>query len=87
MDTLDRNLVRKLASVVRNEANSLEMNAGMSGLHHDGGAGRLLAMLGAWQDGLAQKVPEEFKVFVNQIEREEDPEYPDYLRLKEKFGE
>ena len=52
----------------------------------DGGASRTIDMLHVWLYGLDKKAPEEFnRILADLYNTENDPEYVEYLRLKEKF--
>ena len=61
------------------------LDAGFSGAHHDGGARALIERLKAWCDGLDGQLPDDFQQDCVAIQKEEDPEYEEYLRLQKKF--
>lgn len=65
-------------------AKDVELDAGFNGAHNDGGAGR---MRREWEIYLAGYYKKGFP-FHNELQIfniETDPEYAEYLRLKEKF--
>ena len=70
-----------------NKAAVTRRNAGLSGMQHDGGAS---IMEREWELFLTgfnrQPLPERFDKHIQEFEREQDPEYVEYLRLQEKFG-
>jgi hypothetical protein len=46
---------------------------------------KLFAEFSAWRAGLQRVPPDSWKYIVEEIDRKEDPEYQEYLRLKKKF--
>lgn len=77
--------VKHISKRVITRAAEKALDAGYSGAHHDGGARRLVSELKAWCRGLDGELPEEFREDCVTITKEEDPEYAEYLRLREKF--
>lgn len=61
--------------------------AAHNGEWNDGGESRMLELLQAFNDGRNGTVPSFLRPFIKQAEREQDPEYAQYLRLKAKFKE
>ena len=73
---------------VKESAEKRRYDAGMSGSHGDNGARQSEERLEHWVDGIffAQTgKTEKYKDLVQQIKNDADPEYQEYLRLKEKF--
>lgn len=73
---------------VTESAERRRYNAGMSGSWGDNGASDSEEKLEYWVDGIffAQTgKTEKYKELVQKIENDADPEYHEYLRLKEKF--
>lgn len=61
--------------------------AGGNGEMGDRGARELRKRLDYWLMGIAQGIPREFKQYEEEYKNQQDPEYQEYLRLKEKFNE
>lgn len=76
-DTSVKDLMNHLELV----ANNMEKNAGMAGRMDDGGAGIIREQVKYYKMGLNNEFPSEWKQYVKQA----DPEYDEYLRLKNKF--
>jgi hypothetical protein len=76
-DKINRIIDRVLAKADENER-----NAGYGGLQHDNGASQMREQVHFYNMGAAGVLPEEWKKF----EKELDPEYKEYERLKKKFG-
>lgn len=77
--------IEKLYPLVEAEARRLRDIAAYSGAMNDGGASIILTQLKFYKYGRDYVIPPEWNDLVKQYERENDPEYQDYLRLKEKF--
>lgn len=84
---LEKDLVAFIVDVVSNESDDKELIAAMSGAAGDGGASRMRDKLRYWTAGLRNEVPDEYQEIVRQFEKEQDPEYAQYLKLKKKFEE
>jgi len=78
--------IAKLATAVQAEANTKRENAGYSGSWNDGGAGALESVLNSWLVGLKREIPEMFREIAEEMVKQQDPEYQDWLRLNAKFG-
>lgn len=76
----------KLLDFLQKEANVLRSNAGYSGSMNDGGARELENQIKVWMAGRAGRVPSCWDIYVKKYNRETDPEFADYIRLKGKFG-
>jgi hypothetical protein len=85
-DLLDHELEAVMSLVVQ-EANRLEENAGFGGEYHDGGAGVLRDGVNMYRLGMARRLPAGWVPFVKQMRDEQDPEFEEYQRLKAKFGD
>lgn len=85
MDLNDKQLVNKLFKYIKNLADDKELDAGMGGFHHDGGASRLRSEVQFYQMGMNKVIPPQWKDYVKDIVRKDDPEYVKYLELKQKF--
>lgn len=79
--------IEKIMDLILKDADKREMNAGFSGSHSDGGSSRLRDQVNFYKDGMNGDIPTVWKEYVNEYVRNTDPEYPEYVRLKEKFGE
>lgn len=80
-------LLFKICDTARATANDLKENAAFNGAMDDGGAGTLHSLANVYEAGLRQEVPTELAHYYKQAEKESDPEYETYLRLKNKFKE
>jgi hypothetical protein len=81
-------LVKYVRSVVTKKAHELRENAAFGGEHGDGGAHLLESKLAHWIDGIEFAKTGKTLVFgylIEQFDRERDPEYAEYLRLKNIF--
>lgn len=58
-------------------------NMGMQGRADDGGANALEACVRAFDNGVAKRIPEEWRRIAAP---RMDPEFQEYLRLQAKFG-
>lgn len=74
---------------MKEEAVKRGENAAHGGRHDDGGKGAMLEQLQAFDDGIRFSTngiyPVWLKPYVDQVKIQEDPEYNEYIRLKEKF--
>jgi len=77
--------VRKVVVFMKARAAKLRDDAGHSGSMTDGGAHALEEQIAVWQAGLQGKLPQAWWAALEELERQEDPEYAEYLRLKKKF--
>lgn len=69
------------------EAHNRRENAGYSGSWGDGGARDLQEKVECWKAGLEGRIPDALKKFFTDFEKSRDPQYTEYLRLKERFEE
>lgn len=82
MSLVQKDLIDKLIPLVLKDAENKKLDAGMGGRWDDGGASVLENQVKFYQYGLKGQVPPEWKEYEKQL----DPEYIEYLRLKRKFG-
>lgn len=83
----EKDLVAFIIGSVSKASDAKERMAAMSGAAGDGGASRMRDKLKYWTAGLRNEVPDEYQGIVRQFEKELDPEYAQYLKLKKKFEE
>lgn len=79
-------LIDKVIELVLRDARNRKESAGFSGRWDDGGASTLETQVEYYNYGRAGTVPPAWAKFVQQADRESDPEYAKYLELKRKFG-
>jgi len=77
----------KLSKRMREIAHQKREDAGYSGSWGDNGARALEETCDAFEAGLQGKCPDAWKEELAKMQRENDPEYKEFLRLKQKFGE
>ncbi len=77
--------IEKIMQKVLAEAHSARENAGYSGSWGDGGASVLEAQVQFYRYGRDGVVPPEWQKYADQANKEADPEYAQYQRLKAKF--
>lgn len=80
MDKLDQLCLRLLK-----HANDLQNDAGHAGAMTDYGAQNLRDQVSVFQAGRRGEVPEKWQLYAEMMDRETDPEYAEYQRLKKKF--
>ena len=73
--------IEDLIKAVRIEAHEREQNAAYGGRMDDGGSGSLLKEVEFYEKGLRREYPKEWERYSKHI----DPEYKEYMRLKNKF--
>ena len=79
--------INKLVAKIKEDAERNKEIAGMSGAHHDGGYGVTMKTVNAFLSGRAGEIPEEWLSYARELDKELDPEYAEYMRLKKKFEE
>jgi hypothetical protein len=77
----------KVIAMVLRDAENRRTDAGYGGRWDDGGASRLQDQVSFFQYGLARTLPPEWEEYRKQADNEADPEYKEYLRLHQKFGD
>lgn len=85
MSKMTKELLVQLAAVVRREAKRRGDNAGYGGRMDDGGQRAMEESIAMYEAGFSQEIPKEYQPYVDNIIKERDPEYLDYLRLQKKF--
>ena len=78
-------LFNQVASLILEEATQLADDAAKGGYSHDGGASELRTKICLIQEIRDDNIPDLLIPYIRKIARERDPEWQDYLRLKEKF--
>lgn len=71
----------------RKEIHNRRESAAHAGERGDGGAENLEIALKYWLDGINGRIPSRFQEYVDEYNKVRDPEYQEYLRLKDKFRE
>lgn len=77
--------IDNLIEFILKKADKLQESAGYNGSWDDGGASRLRDEVKFYRYGQSKSIPKEWKKHVKEFSQEIDPEYDEYLRLKEKF--
>ena len=79
--------IAELMRRIEERAQSLQQAAAQRGGQDDGGAERLRAEAKAFMAGRSREdLPDGWWELAMPIAHEQDPEYPEWLRLKERFG-
>jgi hypothetical protein len=78
-------LMNKVLRRVYKEANQRKEDAGFGGHMHDGGGGNMESEARYYEYGASGICPPEWQHIKEQVEREKDPEYATFLKLKAKF--
>lgn len=81
-------IIKKISAEIKWSAECTRMNAGYDGRMDDGGASKMEEYLKYWLDGIAFAESGKTSVYesiLQTIEKESDPEYLEFNRLKEKF--
>lgn len=83
-------IIKIIKASVSECASSARYNASMGGRWDDGGASLMEERLSFWLDGVNfalsdNNYTEKYKDIVNKLSKESDPEYKEYLRMKDKF--
>jgi len=81
-------ITRNFAEYALHIAQRRRTNAGFSGAYDDGGASAIEAAVDAWISGLNQTIPSANSVLgpvYRSFNRDTDPRYEQYLRLKAEF--
>jgi len=80
MDKLDL-----ILGIIRIDAEKKRDNAAQGGEYGDGGASALEDQILIYKCGLSGKFPSKWEKYRKEYENSIDPEYQEYLKLKEKF--
>lgn len=84
-EILTDDICEKIARAALIDADAKAYNAGMNGSWADDGASAIRQTVEDWKHGLAGTVPPRLEQYRKKVLQEEDPEYAEYLRLREKF--
>jgi len=76
---------RCVIALVRKDAEKRKIDAAYGGEYNDGGASQILRELEAFEAGLRGQIPSQWREFSVLVDREADPEYTEYERLRKKF--
>ena len=79
-------MIEDIIKLVLIDAEKRRNDAGYAGRMDDGGASALKEQVEYYLAGMNGEIPENWQKYVKEIKILSDPEYRDYLRLKEKFG-
>lgn len=89
---MDKSFMYAVANQRLKKADDLRANAGYSGAMHDGGSGRVQDEANAFICGLSGILPNGWNTEMAKVQmdfdqkvKEKDPEYKEFVRLKEKF--
>lgn len=82
MKTID---IEKLIELVLKDAHNKSEDAGFGGRMDDGGASVMRSQVEFYRAGLNKTIPTEWDKYVKKYLEIYDPEYSEYLRLKQKF--
>jgi len=77
--------IEKVMSLILKDADQKQDDAGRGGMMHDGGASRLREQVLFYKAGLNNTIPKEWEEYSKKSKRISDPEYSEYVRLKNKF--
>lgn len=75
----------KVIERVLEDAERREQDAAFGGEHHDGGASRMRSEVEMFRSGMNRQLPPEWLPVVRQIRQEDNPEWAEYQRLRDKF--
>lgn len=81
-------IIEEIEKAVKESARQAREDAGYGGRHDDGGASHKMQLLEYWLDGISYAGTGKTKVYASllkTLEKEQDPEYAEFKRLKEKF--
>ena len=85
VDIRDLNNINEIMDLILVNAEQMRTDAAMGGEMGDGGASRLEEQVKFYKQGWEGHFPNEWETYRRQYNRENDPEYETYLRLKDKF--
>lgn len=85
-DQAERSLSLFLDFLVK-QANTKRISAAFDGSRDDGGCAALLSEVAAYRAGAEGKIPAIWESHRRAFNRQFDPEYQQYLELKNRFGE
>ena len=77
--------LKSITDLVLKEADEIKEAAEYNGSMTDNGAGRMRKEVDFFWCGFHGVIPPDWKEFADQVKKNEDPEYQEYLRLQKKF--
>lgn len=77
--------IEKVIDLVLKDAHNKEEDAGFGGRHDDGGASVMRSQVEFYRAGLNNSIPKEWNKYVKEYMTMTDPEFSEYIRLKQKF--
>ena len=77
--------IKGFVDFVRKVAAQKRMDAAYGGFHSDHGASELETRLECWVNGIDGAIPKVLQSYYDEFQRDQDPEYKEYLRLQKKF--
>lgn len=83
---MDQQRLRQIASAYIQKGEEIAADAAYGGEMSDRGGGAMVREAQAFIAGLDGRLPEKWRDFVADIDREEERERAEYERLKAKFG-
>ena len=78
--------LRQVAQRALADAALQDRDAAMGGISINHGGSTLKRDAETFLCGLGHRLPPQWKSYAEQVEREADPEYDDWVRLSKKFG-
>lgn len=84
---MDQKSLREIAEAYIQKGEETSNNAAHSGEWSDRGGGAMVREAQAFLAGLDGRLPENWRDFVNEIQRKEEHDRAEYERLKAKFGD
>lgn len=77
--------IDKIIELVLKDAHNKAEDAGFGGRHDDGGASVMKSQVEFYLAGVNRQIPKEWNKYVQQYKTMTDPEFSEYVRLKQKF--
>ena len=77
--------IKEVIKIVLIDAEKRRNDAGYGGRMDDGGASALKEQVEYYLAGMNGEIPENWQKYVKEIKILSDPEYANYIRLKQKF--
>jgi hypothetical protein len=86
MKVYNRDQIDSFLKFIANKAEEIQNSDRYGGYHGPSEGDRLIRDIRAYEAGTWGKIPEQWDKLVKEWARENDPEYAEFKRLKEKFG-
>lgn len=77
--------IDEIIEMVEQAAAEMRDTAACNGEWNDGGAGKLLELVKFYNYGRKAVIPPEWEEYEQEYKNKHDPEFQEYLRLKQKF--